>query len=64
LTLLADPEWRQWSDREIARRCAVGHRFVGHLRQSLSGDDPQIERLATRGGKAYEFHRRPSRRGG
>jgi hypothetical protein len=23
LTLLNDPEWRQWSDREISRRCGV-----------------------------------------
>lgn len=34
LTLLNDPEWAQWSDREIARRCGVAHPFVGKLRPS------------------------------
>lgn len=37
-TLLNDPEWAQWSDREIARRCAVSHDFVSRMR-SLSSDD-------------------------
>jgi hypothetical protein len=32
LTLLNDPEWAEWSDREIARRCAVDHDMVGRLR--------------------------------
>jgi hypothetical protein len=32
----ADPETgAPWSDREIARRCAVDHTFVGRLRSSL-----------------------------
>jgi hypothetical protein len=30
--LLRDPEWSQWSDREIARRCAVSDRMVNKLR--------------------------------
>lgn len=34
--LLADPEWSQWSDREIGRRCAVGHELVGKARPSLA----------------------------
>lgn len=34
-TLLRDPEWSRWSDREIARRCGVSHPFVGALRSSL-----------------------------
>ena len=33
--LLLDPEWSQWSDREIARRCRVDHGMVGKLRPSL-----------------------------
>lgn len=33
--LLEDPEWSRWSDREIARRCAVGHAFVSSLRKEL-----------------------------
>lgn len=32
LALLNDSEWRQWSDREIARRCNVSAPFVGKLR--------------------------------
>lgn len=31
-TLLADPEWREWSDRKIAEACAVGHPFVAAVR--------------------------------
>jgi len=33
--LLADAEWRKWSDREIARRCHVGHPLVAQLRGKL-----------------------------
>ena len=40
-TLLRDDEWRQWSDREIARRCGVDHAFVGKLRAELTGDNHQ-----------------------
>lgn len=32
--LLEDPEWAQWSDREIARRCGVSPTSVGALRPS------------------------------
>jgi hypothetical protein len=32
LTLLNDPTWVQWSDREIARQCAVSHEFVRRVR--------------------------------
>jgi hypothetical protein len=34
--LLADPEWRQWSDSEIARRCQVTRVYVGKLRKGAS----------------------------
>ncbi len=33
--LLQDEEWAAWSDREIARRCAVSHRFVSTVRASI-----------------------------
>jgi hypothetical protein len=33
--LLRDEEWSKWSDREIARKCAVGNKFVGDIRHSL-----------------------------
>ena len=35
LTLLNDPEWRNWSDREIARRCGVSNRLVSNLRREI-----------------------------
>lgn len=38
LTLLEDAEWATWSDREIARRCAVSHPFVAALRGSVTGN--------------------------
>jgi hypothetical protein len=50
--LLADDEWREWSDREIARRCQVDHKVVSRLRTGLSGAQPQIDRKVERGGKS------------
>ena len=35
LRLLGDPEWSQWGDRDIARRCGVTHPFVGKLRAEV-----------------------------
>lgn len=35
-TLLADSEWRQWSDAEIARKCFVTHPFVGKMRTEIA----------------------------
>jgi DNA modification methylase len=52
--LLSDPEWSQWSDREIGRRCAVTHPFVSAIRSELSGNGYQIDaRRVTRGGTEY-----------
>ncbi|MCI0392252.1 MAG: helix-turn-helix domain-containing protein [Acidobacteria bacterium] len=34
LTLLNDPEWSKWSDREIARRCGVSPDTVGRQRRA------------------------------
>lgn len=34
-TLLKDPEWSKWTDREIARQCRVHHTFVGRQRTRL-----------------------------
>jgi hypothetical protein len=39
--LLADAEWRKWSDRNIAKQCGVSHNFVGETRRSLSSDDSE-----------------------
>jgi hypothetical protein len=54
--LLRDDEWRQWSDREIARRVGCSHATVGTVRKSLeaSGQIDQIDtRTATRNGITY-----------
>jgi hypothetical protein len=55
MKLLNDPEWSQWSDREIARRCGVAHPFVGKLRPQpdASGNGYQIERKVERNGTVY-----------
>lgn len=34
-TMLRDEEWRDWSDREIARQCGVSDRFVNGVRAEL-----------------------------
>lgn len=39
--LLEDDEWSKWSDREIAKKCRVGHSFVSELRSSLSTVDSE-----------------------
>jgi hypothetical protein len=43
-TLLNDQEWSQWSDREIARRCGVGNRFVSDMRQEHTVFGTQYEK--------------------
>lgn len=40
-TLLNDVEWSKWSDREVARRCGVGHTMVSSMRPSLSAADSE-----------------------
>jgi hypothetical protein len=53
LLLLGDPEYGQWSDRQIATWCGVHHDLVGQLRRRASGGFGQIERRALRNGTAY-----------
>jgi hypothetical protein len=45
-TLLADPEWRKWSDREIARQACVDNHTVAYIRKEKSsmGNSPSTER--------------------
>lgn len=52
--LLDDPEWSQWSDREIARQVHCDHKTVGSMRAAASGEFPQI-RTFSRNGKTYEM---------
>jgi hypothetical protein len=40
-TLLKDPEWGLWSDREVARRAGVSPTYVGEVRRELPGDYPR-----------------------
>jgi len=47
MTLLEDPEWSQWSDREIARRCSVSHPFVATVRASVTGSVTSDDRQYT-----------------
>lgn len=48
MTLLADAEWSKWSNREVARCCAVTEGLVRKLREEPAG-----ERTAWRNGRAY-----------
>ena len=43
LALLTDPEWRNWSDKEIARRTATSDKTVAKVRRELSGDGVNAE---------------------
>jgi hypothetical protein len=38
LTLLNDPEWQQWSNREIARVCHVNEKTVRNVRNDLTAE--------------------------
>jgi hypothetical protein len=33
--MLQDPEWSQWSDRDLADRCMVSHTFVNRIRHEM-----------------------------
>lgn len=50
LTLLNDFEWSMWSDREIARACAVSATFVGTVRESLGEETKSEKKYKTRHG--------------
>lgn len=50
MVLLEDAEWSAWSNREIARRCAVSPTFVSSVRPEPSVHGGQIERKFERGG--------------
>lgn len=43
-TLLHDPEWSQWSDREIARHAGVSDRLVNNLSKELTPNRSQSNR--------------------
>ena len=39
-SLLRDPDWARWSDRKIAKACAVDHKTVATVRRELTGEIP------------------------
>jgi hypothetical protein len=55
LTLLADEEWRQWNDHEVARRTKTSHPFVTKLRREYleTFPDSTATRKVKRGGTTY-----------
>lgn len=56
--LLRDEEWGKWSDREIARRCAVTQPFVSSVRKELTdnGFQMSVERTVERNGQTYTMN--------
>jgi hypothetical protein len=55
--LLADAEWSQWNNCEIARRCRVARSLVDRLRPSLSSSKSEMrKRKVQRGGAVYEMN--------
>ena len=56
MVLLADPEWSQWSNCEIARRCACSESYVRSLREQpgeLSSHSAKI-RTVNRKGRTFQ----------
>ena len=56
--LLADAEWCQWSDREIAHRCQVDPKVVSRMRRDPPGHPPA--RTAELSSSGAEPHLRTS----
>jgi hypothetical protein len=59
--MLADADWNQFSDREIAKQCVVSHEFVRKIRTSVESSICQpltdiANRIAKRGGKTYTMN--------
>lgn len=56
--LLGSEVWSKWSDREIARHCGVGNKFVGDVRTSICVPNTDTQapatRLVERNGTTYE----------
>ena len=52
-TMLEDPEWSQWSNREIARNCHVDEGTVRNVRESICGNSADSPRKVTRNGTTY-----------
>ncbi len=59
-TLLRDPEWSRWSDREIGKACAVDHKTVGAVRRELTGEIPSDRTVTYRDRHGNESRMRVS----
>lgn len=65
-TILADAEWRELSDRQIAEHVGVSNNFVGTIRRQLSSDDSceagQVKRRTGADGKSRRLpqHTKPT----
>lgn len=46
--MLSDPEWCQWSNREVAKQCGVGEWLVRQLKEELSACNTQIDQAYAR----------------
>ena|SRR5436309_8329926 len=55
-TLLNDPEWAKWSDREIARQCGVSNDFVSRLRPAICHSMTDSPRVIERNGTTYTMN--------
>jgi hypothetical protein len=53
ITMLQDFEWADWSDREIAKWCRVGHQLVGQIRKEFGSTPDKVK--FERGGKVVEM---------
>ncbi|MEA2707998.1 MAG: adenine methylase [Phycisphaerales bacterium] len=53
LLLLADGQWRRWSDRKIGETAHVSHPFVAKVRREAGDSAASAERLVTRNGTTY-----------
>jgi DNA repair photolyase len=51
MILMSNPEWRQWSDNEIAKRCRVSWDLVKSVRAEYDLDHPQEAELGKPEGK-------------
>lgn len=50
MALLTDAEWSEWSDHQIAYRCAVSHTMVGSMRASVTGNSSSERAYKTKHG--------------
>jgi FtsZ-binding cell division protein ZapB len=61
IKMLNDHEWKEWSDREIARHCGVSHVFVAKMRKEVAGGEVQSTRkFKNKAGNVSTFTNRPA----